>query len=72
MHLDPFPHRLEGFGCSLQLLDGEALEKLGGLHMSAGTIVEEIAKQNTTRRLIGLDSYKAPKARVRRMRVSVS
>ena len=36
--------------------------------MSAGAIVEEIAKQNAARRLIGLDTDKTPEGRVRRMR----
>ncbi len=36
--------------------------------MGAGTIIEEITQQNTTRRLIGLDTDKTPQGRVRRMR----
>ena len=35
--------------------------------MGAGAVVEEIAQQNTTRRLIGLNADKAPDGRVRRM-----
>ena len=60
MHLDPFPSRLEGFGRSLQLLDGQTLEELGIFHMGAGTIVEEIAQESPASRLIGLDADKAP------------
>ena len=67
MHLDPFPLSLEKFGRGLQLLDGEALEEVRVFHMGAGTIVEEIAQENPTRRLICFDADKAPEGRVRRM-----
>lgn len=68
MHLDPFPRLVEGFGGSLQLLDGKKLKEVRVFHMGAGAIVEEIPQQDTTRRLIGLDAGKAPKCGVRRMR----
>ena len=68
MHLDPFPSRLEGFGRSLQLLDGETLQEVGVFHMGAGAVVEEIAQQNASSRLIGFDADETPESGVRRMR----
>ncbi len=60
MYFEPFPVGLEGFGRSLQLLDGKALQELGVFHMGASAVVEEIAQQNAARRLVSLDADKAP------------